>query len=48
MSQQSQTTDATEIDTQPTAWDFPEEIPTQSMESLGSGYLQPISENSTA
>ena len=43
ISQQSQTTDATEVDTQPTgnSWDFSEELPG---EPLGTGYLQPISE----
>ncbi|PUU83593.1 hypothetical protein B9Z19DRAFT_1118946 [Tuber borchii] len=44
MSQQSQTTDATEIDLQPNSWDLPGDLPSQSMESLGTGYLQPISE----
>jgi len=44
MSQPSQTTDATEVDLQPDSWDFPGELPGQSMESLGTGYLQLISE----
>ena len=44
MSQQSQTTDVTEVDSKPSSWDFPGELPGQSMESLGKGYLQPISE----
>ena len=44
MSQQSQTTDATQVDSKPSSWDFPGELPGQSMESLGKGYLQPISE----
>ena len=44
MSQQSQTTETTKIDSQPNSWDFLEELPSQSMESLRTGYLQPISE----
>jgi len=44
MSQQWQTIDATKVDLQPDSWDFPGELPGQSMESLGTGYLQPISE----
>ena len=44
MSQQSQTTDATEVDIQPNSWDFPGELPGNSIDSLGSGYLQPISD----
>ena len=44
MSQQSQTTDATKIDSQRNSWDFPEELPGQSMGPLGTGYLKPIPE----
>jgi len=44
MSQQSQTTDATEVDMQPNTWDFPGELPGNSIDSLGSGYLQPLSD----
>ena len=44
MSQQCQRTDATEVDSQPNAWDFPKEVPGKSIDSLRSGYLQPISE----
>ena len=44
MSQQSQTTDATEVDIQPNSWDFPVELPGNSIDSLGSGYLHPISD----
>ena len=46
MSQQSQTTDATEVDipVQPNSWDFPGELLGNSIDSLGSGYLQPISD----
>jgi len=34
MSQQSQTTDATEVDLQPNTWDFPGELPGNSIDSL--------------
>ena len=44
MSQQSQTTDATEVDIQPNSWDFPGELPGNSIDLLGSGYLHPISD----
>jgi len=46
MSEPSQATDATEVELQPDSWDFPGESLGQSMESLGTGYLQPISEPS--
>jgi len=42
MSQQSQRTDATEVDSQHNTWDFPEELPGNSIDPLGSGYLQPV------
>ena len=44
MPQQSQTADATEVDIQPNSWDFPGGLPRNSICSLGSGYLQPISD----
>ena len=44
MSQQIQRTDATEVDSQYNAWDFPEELPGDTIDPLGSGYLRPISE----
>jgi len=40
----SQSTDATEVDSQVNAWEFPEQLPGSSMDTLTSGYLQPISE----
>ena len=44
----SQSTDTTEVDSQVNPWEFPEQLPENSMESLTSGYLQPISELSDA
>ena len=44
MSQQSQRTNATEFDSQHNAWDFPAELPGNSIDPLGSGYPQPKSE----
>ena len=44
MSQQSQKTDATEVDIRPNSWDFPGELRGNSIDSLGSGYLQSISD----
>jgi len=41
MSQQSQRTDATEGDSQPNASDFPEQLPGNSIDLLGCGYLLP-------
>jgi len=46
MSQQRQRSDATEVDSQHNARYFPEELPGNSIDPLGSGYLQPISESS--
>ena len=46
MSQQNQRTDGTEVELQHDARDFPEELPGNSIDPLGSGYLQPISEPS--
>ena len=40
----SQSTHATEVDSQANAWDFPDELPGNSIDSPGSGYLHPISE----
>ena len=40
----SQSTDAAEVDSQANAWDFPDELPGKSIDSLRSGYLHPISE----
>ena len=34
----SQSTDATEVDSQANAWNFPDELLGNSMNSLGSGY----------
>jgi len=42
----SQSTDATEVESQANAWDFPDELLGNAMDSLGSGYLHPISEPS--
>jgi len=42
MSQQRQRTDATEVDSQHNTWDFPEGLPGNSIDPLGSGYLQPV------
>jgi len=44
MLQQGETTDVTEVGLQHTAWDFPEELPGDLDDPLGSGYLQPILE----
>jgi len=44
VSQQSQRTNATKVGSQHNVWDFPEELPGNSIDPLGSGYLQPISE----
>jgi len=44
MSQQSQRTDGTKADEQHNAWDFPEELPGNPIDPLGSGHLQPASE----
>ena len=44
MSEHSQTTDATEVDMQPNSWDLPGDMPGNSIEELGSRYLQPISD----
>ena len=44
MSQQSQRTDPTEVDSQHNVWDSPEELLRNSIDPLGSRYLQPISE----
>jgi len=44
MSQQRQRTYATEVDSQHNAWDFPEELPGNSIDPLGPGYLLLISE----
>jgi len=44
MSQQSQKTDATEVDMEPNTWDLPGELPGNSTDLLGSGYLQAISD----
>ena len=44
VAQQSQRTDATEVDSRHNAWDFPEELQGNSIDPLGSGYLKPISE----
>jgi len=40
----SQSTDATEVDSQANAWDFLDELEENSIDPLGSGYLHPISE----
>ena len=40
----SQSTDATEVDSQANASDFPDELPGNSTDSLRSGYLHAISE----
>jgi hypothetical protein len=40
----SKSTDATEVDSQANVWDFPDELPGNSIDTLGSGYLHPISE----
>jgi len=40
----SQSVDATEVDSQANAWDFPDELHGNSIDSLGSGYQHPISE----
>lgn len=42
MSQQSQTTNTSEVDVQPNTWDFRGELQGNSINSLGSGYLHPI------
>jgi len=44
MSQQSQRTDGTKVDAQHNAWDFPEELPGNPIDPLGSRHLQPVSE----
>jgi len=44
MSQQSERTNATEFDSQHNAWDFAEGLPGNSIDPLGSGYLQQKSE----
>ena len=40
----SKSTDATEVDSQANVWDIPDELPGNSIDTLGSGYLGPISE----
>jgi len=40
----SQSTDATKVDSQANAWDFPDELVGNSIDPLRSGYLHPISE----
>ena len=40
----SQSIDATEVDSQANAWDFSDELPGNSIDSLGSGYQHPILE----
>jgi len=40
----SQSVDATEVDSEANAWDFPDELHGKSIDSLGSGYQHPISE----
>jgi len=40
----SQSTQATEVGSQADAWDFPDELQGNSIDSPGSGYLHPISE----
>ena len=42
----SKSTDATEVDSQANVWDLPDELSGNSIDSLGSGYLNPISEPS--
>jgi len=39
----SQSPDATKVDSQANAWDFPYELLANAINSLGSGYLHPIS-----
>ena len=40
----SKSTDATEVDSKAIVWDFPDELPGNSIDTLGSRYLHPISE----
>jgi len=44
MLQQSQITNATEVGSKHDVWDFPQKLPENSTDPLGSRYPQPISE----